>query len=122
MRAREAGAHAIMSRTMDGFHHLRARMRAAREPFPATTPTKRRFDAVMYGVSIVQPAALLPQVLAVYVRHDIAGVSLATWLLLTFFNVMWAIYGTLHRDVPITVANVLLTIFDLAIVFGVLFY
>ena len=108
---------------MLGFHHLRRRVRAASglEPFPAAG-FRRYFDYLMYGVGFVMPVALVPQVVAVYVSHDTAGISIATWLLLTLFNVLWAIYGILHRDVPIAIANTLLTVFDIAIVLGVLLY
>ena len=80
------------------------------------------FDYVMYGVGIVQPLALVPQVLAIYVAHSKVGVSLATWILLTLFNTLWAIYGYTHKAAPILIANILLTVLDLAIVLGVLFY
>jgi MtN3 and saliva related transmembrane protein len=106
-----------------GQRHLHARRRVARqlEPFPSHG-FRKYFDYLMYGVGIIMPIALVPQVSAIYIRHDVAGISLATWLLLTFFNVLWAIYGLLHKDPPIFIANTLLALLDVAIVAGVLYY
>lgn len=107
-----------------GQHHLHARRRKSRglEPFPSPNFFRRTFDYLMVGVSVVQPLALLPQVIAIYVHHSTAGVSLTTWMLLTVFNTLWAIYGILHRAPPIAIANIMLMALDLAIVLGVLYY
>lgn len=67
------------------------------------------------------PVALLPQVESIYFKHQTAGVSVGTWVLLSFFNTLWAIYGIVHRDKPIAIANILLTLLDLAIVLGVVY-
>jgi len=96
-------------------HHLHRRRRAAG---PVLTP----FDYLMYGVGLVQPLALMPQVIAIYINGSKQGVSLTTWSLLTVFNILWAIYGYRHRAIPIMIANILLTILDLTIVLGVLYY
>ena len=106
-----------------GLRHIRARRQITKrlEPFPTRGPRKY-YDYLMFGVGFVMPAALLPQVASVYVDHSTAGVSLVTWSLLTFFNVLWTIYGILHKDVPIIFANVFLFLFDFAIVVGVLLY
>ena len=106
-----------------GQRHLHARRRVAKqlEPFPASG-FRKYFDYFMYGVGIIMPIALIPQVSAIYIHHDVAGISLLTWLLLTFFNVLWSMYGLLHKDPPILIANTLLTILDIAIVAGVLYY
>ena len=80
------------------------------------------FDYLMYGVGLVQPLALLPQVFAIYVEGEKQGISLMTWGLLTVFNTLWAIYGFKHGIIPIMIANLLLMVLDIAIVLGVLFY
>jgi len=109
---------------MLGFHHMRARARLAKglEPFPAKGAWKRILDYVMYGVGIAAPIALVPQILQIYTTKSSAGVSLLTWLLITLFNMLWAIYGAVHRDKQIFLASVFITIFDLIIVVGVLMY
>ena len=76
----------------------------------------------MYGVGILQPMALLPQIFSIYIEGSKQGVSLTTWLILTVFNALWAIYGYVHKATPVLIGNVLLTILDIAIVYGVLYY
>lgn len=96
-------------------HHLHRRHRARGQRLSP-------FDYLMYGVGMVQPLALLPQISAIYLDHSKVGVSMTTWLALTVFNTLWAIYGYRHRAIPIMIANIMLTILDLAIVLGVLYY
>jgi uncharacterized protein with PQ loop repeat len=112
------------SREMLGFHHLRGRVRQTQniEPFPARAPSKRALDYVMYVVGVAQPFALVPQVVAVYVDHQTAGLSPLTWSLLAFCNILWALYGLAHRDRIIMIANTLIAIFDLAILVGILHF
>ncbi len=107
-----------------GMRHIHARKRVARnlEPFPSSRLGRRIFDYFMYAVGLLQPAALLPQVAAIYIDHSTTGVSLATWLMLSVFNTLWAVYGYLHHDKLIMVANIFLMILDAAIVLGVLLY
>ncbi|MDO8408051.1 MAG: SemiSWEET family transporter [bacterium] len=107
-----------------GMRHIHARKRVARslEPFPSSRLGRRVFDYLMYGVGLLQPVALLPQVAAIYLDGSKSGVSLSTWLMLTVFNTLWATYGYLHHDRLIMTANILLTILDIAIVAGVLWY
>ena len=64
--------------------------------------------------------SVLPQVAAVYLDHQTAGLSPLTWGLLTLCNALWALYGVAHRDKIIIIANTLITFFDLAILIGIL--
>ena len=109
---------------MIGFHHLRARALVARglEPFPAKDARKRFLDRLMYGVGIFAPVALLPQIFQIYSTKSGAGVSIFTWSLLTLLNLLWALYGAVHKDGQIFFANAFIALFDLAIVIGILLY
>ena len=109
---------------MIGFHHVRARVHASRglEPFPATNAWKRFLDYLMYGVGIAAPLALVTQIFQIYTTHSAAGVSLLTWLLLTLFNALWMLYGSVHRDRQLFFANLLMALFDLVVVVGIMLY
>ncbi len=109
---------------MHGFHHLRRRARVSKglEPFPARVPWKRALDYVMYGVGVFAPLALLPQIERVYKDQSAGGLSLTTWVLLCIFNSMWALYGLVHRDMQIFLANILMLLFNGAILIGILLY
>jgi uncharacterized protein with PQ loop repeat len=109
---------------MNGFHHLRARVRHSKglEPFPAVGAWKRFLDYVMYGVGILAPVALVPQILQIYSTRSSEGVSLLTWILIAFFNMLWALYGAAHKDKQLFFASILIVIFDLIVVVGILLY
>lgn len=109
---------------MNGFHHLQVRSQVSQglEPFPSTDKTKRIFDYVMYGVGILAPAALIPQIFQIYSTKSGAGLSLATWILLTISNIMWVIYAVIHKDKHIMVASGLMVFFNSLVVLGVLIY
>jgi len=110
---------------MLGFHHVRARARLAKgnlEPFPSTNAWKRLLDYLMYGVGILAPIALVPQILQIYTTKSSTGISLFTWLLLALINALWAFYGLVHKDSQLIFANALITLFDLIIVVGILMY
>ena len=109
---------------MLGFHHMRARARIAKglEPFPSTNAWKRLLDYLMYGVGILAPIALVPQILQIYTTKSSIGISLFTWILLAFINSLWAFYGIVHKDSQLVFANAFITLFDLIIVVGILVY
>lgn len=109
---------------MNGFHHLRRRVRVSRglEPYPARSAWKRSLDYLMYGVALLAPIALLPQIFQIYSTKSGEGVSLATWTMLMFLNVMWATYAIVHRDRQLLFANVLVGLCNLTIVVGLLLY
>ncbi|MDP1707227.1 MAG: SemiSWEET family transporter [bacterium] len=109
---------------MIGFHHLRSRALVTQglEPFPAQSFWKRFLDHLMYVVSVLAPFALLPQIISIYANGDKQGVSVLTWSLLTVFNMLWTIYGVVHKDKLIIIAHTLFTILNGSIVVGVLIY
>ncbi|MCX6787178.1 MAG: SemiSWEET family transporter [Candidatus Kaiserbacteria bacterium] len=109
---------------MNGFHHLRARARRTKdlEPFPSPNAWKRLLDYLMYAVGIAAPVALVPQIVQIYTTHDAQGVSFLTWFLLALANILWTLYGVVHKDMHIFFASALMIVFDVIIVVGILLY
>jgi len=103
---------------------MRARIRDGKdlEPFPSKNMWKRFLDYIMYGVGILAPLALVPQISQLYTTKSGEGLSLLTWSLLTIFNILWALYGAVHKDNHIFFANIFMILFNLAIVIGILLY
>ena len=101
-----------------GSRHLSLRRR--NKMFPAKGAFKKCLDYLMYCIGIAQPFALVPQIIAIYAHHQTAGISISTWLLLGACNALWALYGLVHKDRIILLANLLMTGGDVAIVVGVL--
>ncbi len=109
---------------MHGFHHLRARMRLASEleSFPSKHAGKRFLDYMMYGVGIFAPLALVPQIHQIYSTKSGAGLSSLTWTLITIVNLLWALYGAVHKDRQLFYANILMAVFNSTILIGILRY
>ncbi len=109
---------------MLGLHHLHARKRLYNnlEQYPSRSFLKYLLDRAMYGVAIITPLALLPQALQVHSLQSADGLALSTWILLTGVNLMWALYGYVHREIPIIIANVALMILHAFIIYGIVLY
>lgn len=78
------------------------------------------FDKFIVPLALITPFMTIPQVLAVWVKGNIDGVSILTWLGYALGSGFWVVYGLIHKEKPLTIANFLLFVFDLAIVVGVL--
>ncbi len=96
-----------------GLHHLLKRQRLG---------VARAFDSLMLVVSLCAPLTLLPQILQAFESKNVAGLSLGTWGLLCLINLMWSLYGRLHRERLIFLANFLMALLDLVIVIEILLY
>ena len=113
---------------MHGLHHMRARMRYARkerrtlEPFPAETRLKRVLDRFMYAVGIFAPIALVPQIISLYGQKNADGLSLFTWMLFVIMNLLWALYGAVHRESQLVSAHMLMALFNFVVVIGILLF
>ncbi len=107
-----------------GRHHLHVRKRMYKklEQYPHPDAFKRLFDKVMWVVAIGGPLAMLPQVTQVFETKDVTSLSLTTWILWLIFSVIWALYGILHRDMPIILSQVIYIILNSIVVLAILFY
>ena len=76
----------------------------------------------MLVVGTFSPLALFPQVFQVFIHRDVAGLSILTWAILSGVNFLWTIYGLIHREPPIWIANLGMTILNLSIVLGILLF
>ena len=57
-----------------------------------------------------------------WVKHDVAGVSLLSWLAYLLSAVLWFVYGWQRRDKTIYLACIGWVLLDAAIVAGVIVY
>ena len=60
-------------------------------------------------------ASFAPQAWHIWRTRDVSGISLATYLVLTFGLVLWLIYGLLKGDLPLIVANSAMVVLTTAI-------
>lgn len=73
-------------------------------------------------VAVIEPLTTLPQIVDVFVKKDVSGVSVLTWGLYAFFEAIWVIYGLAIKNRPIVVTNTLWIAMDLLVVIGVLIH
>ncbi len=109
---------------MRGIHHLHIRKRISKnlEPFPATSPSKRLLDTVVYAAGIAGPLMTLPQLFEIYAHRNAGGVSVATWAAYAVFDIPWIVYGIVHRETPLVVTYFLWLAFNMLVVAGAVLY
>lgn len=62
-------------------------------------------DILGLSASFVTTSSFLPQMWQVWKTKDVSGISLPTYMIITFGLILWLIYGIMKQDLPITVAN-----------------
>jgi MtN3 and saliva related transmembrane protein len=60
-------------------------------------------------------SSFAPQVWRTWKTKDVSGISLSTYLILTFGLALWLIYGWLKGDLPLVVANSVMVVLTGAI-------
>lgn len=83
---------------------------------------ERFFDRFIVPLALITPFMTVPQVLDVYTKGNVEGVSILTWLGYAVGAGFWVVYGLIHKEKPLFIANFLLLVFDIAIVIGVLLH
>lgn len=102
--------------------HTRKRMYQNLEEYPHPIKWKRRFDYAMAFVGLAAPIALIPQAIEIFTTRDVHSFSLTTWLVLGSINFLWGVYGLVHREPPISIANFCSCLLNLTIALGVILY
>ena len=60
-------------------------------------------------------SSFAPQVWRTWKTKDVSGISLPTYLILTFGLALWLVYGWLKGDLPLVVANSVMVVLTSAI-------
>ena len=105
-------------------HHqsLRRRMYKNLEPFPHPTALKRFLDRIIFVVGFLGPAFTIPQLWLIYGLHETAGVSVLSWGSYAAFNIVWILYGIVHKENAITFTYTLWFIVNSLVAVGALLY
>ena len=72
--------------------------------------------------AMVQPLTTIPQVIKVYTTHNVAGLSLFTWLGYALVGLVFLAYGLRYKLLPIALTQVIWFSFQMSIVVGILLY
>jgi len=72
--------------------------------------------------AIVQPLTTIPQVYKVYSTHNVAGLSLFTWLGYALVGLVFLAYGIKYKLKPIYLTQIIWFSLQMSIVIGILIY
>lgn len=109
---------------IDFRHHLFLRKLVHQNlvQYPHPEKWKRNLDKIIFIVSIVGPAASLPQVGTIWIDKNASGVSAVSWSFFTLFAFLWLFYGIAHRVKPIIINSAISVFINIFVVVGVLIY
>ncbi len=102
--------------------HIRKRIHQLHEAFPSSRPLVRVVDFFIYAGGIIGPFVSLPQLLEVWVRKNAGSISVVTWSGYCVLTFLWIMYGVVHKEKPIIVANIVWLVFNVAITIGAIIY
>lgn len=77
---------------------------------------------VVYLFTFATPLFELPQAIEIYTHHSAHDVSPWTWGFFCLDNLVWFIYATRKRILPLALTSVLYEIIELTILVGALAY
>ena len=72
-------------------------------------------DVLGLVASCFTTASFVPQVWRTWKTRDVTGISLPTYLIITFGLALWLLYGWLRGDLPLIVANAVMVLLTGAI-------
>ncbi len=101
-------------------HHLnkRKRIHAKHEKYPHPNRLKNLVDKLIYGVGVFVPAMTFIQLYKIYSEQNADGISVVAYIGYVFANIIWFLYGYLHKEKPILLMYTLLAVFNICIVIG----
>jgi len=53
-------------------------------------------------------SSFIPQIWRTWKTHDVSGISLSTYIIMTIALSLWLLYGILKGDVPLIIANAIM--------------
>jgi MtN3 and saliva related transmembrane protein len=84
---------------------------------------KRSFiDKLIYVFAIGGPLMNIPQLLKIWTEKNSSGVSVISWIGFSLTALIWLVYGIIHKEKPIIVANILYFVLQVGVIIGALAY
>lgn len=105
-------------------HHLHIRKRVSKslEPYPARSPWKRLLDKVIFAAGVIGPIFSIPQIVLIYSNRDATGISPVSWFGWAALDIIWIVYGLVHKEPPIAVTYTFWFVVNLTVAFGAILY
>jgi MtN3 and saliva related transmembrane protein len=102
---------------MAAMPHKASNHRVRQKPAPKTHKLIRQ---LVLSMAIIEPLMTMPQIYEIWIRHQVAGVSLATWGFYLIAAVIWTLYGFQIKDKPVIISSILWVITEGMVVVGIL--
>jgi MtN3 and saliva related transmembrane protein len=99
---------------LSGYHHLIRKNKTSLNKSTAVIIIER----MVYFTAFIGALGNIPQLMKVWFDRNTAGVSFITWLGFLAGSLFWLLYGILHKEKPIIIANLLFALIQLLIVMG----
>jgi len=105
-------------------HHLHKRKRISQklEPYPHPEKHFQIVDKLIYAAAIIGPLLTIPQAYNVWILKNAGGVSIITWLFMSFASATWLWYGIVHKDKPIIFSSIIWLVMQTLIWTGTVIY
>jgi len=104
--------------------HLHKRKRRTHknlEPYPSNNTKIRFLDGIVSVVSFAAPLTIAPQIYNIWIKKNIEGVSMLTWIFFLIFAIPLFTYSSVHKDKKLMLMYFLFMIADALVVAGILF-
>ncbi len=83
---------------------------------------KQMFDKFIAIVGLIGPIMTTPQIINVWIHHQVEGLALSSWGTYVMTSFFWLIYGILHKEKAIILVNVAWILAHASIVVGILIF
>jgi uncharacterized protein with PQ loop repeat len=80
------------------------------------------FEKLIIFVAIIGPFANLPQLINVWIKKKVDGVSVVSWILFSTVSLVWLIYGIIKKDKYITITFTITLILQLMVTVGTIIH
>jgi uncharacterized protein with PQ loop repeat len=83
---------------------------------------KRIIGTGIYVVAAIEPLGVVPQIYAIFSRHNASSVAILTWISFVVFDIAWLWYGWEANQKPLVIFSALFILLELLVVVGALIY
>ncbi len=108
-----------------GIHHFHLRKRKYHrnmKKYPNKDLKVKLLDNSMLIVGSLAPLFAIPQIIQVYTTRKTDGLAWPTFFLIGLSNILWIVYGVVHKDRQIISANILFFMANALILIGIIIY
>lgn len=87
-----------------------------------TEKIKHLIDKLITVIGLIGPIMTTPQIINVWVYHQVEGLAIASWGTYVMTSFFWLIYGILHKERAIILVNTAWILANVSVVIGILIF